>query len=211
MRILVACEMSGRVREAFSAAGHDAWSCDILPTETPGNHIQGDVLAVLHDGWDMMIAHPPCTYLSVAGNRWLKQPGRTESRQEAYEFVMRLWEAPIERVAIENPLGYLNTAWRKPDQTIHPYYFGDPFRKRTCLWLRGLPCLLWSRSGAIEPAPMFYSKGEKTKGKPIHWCEGIGSRGSKDRSRTFPGIAAAMADQWGDVKTPVQQSLFKTA
>lgn len=207
MRILIACEFSGRVRDAFAAAGHDAWSCDILPTETPGNHIQGDVLAVLDDGWDMMIAHPPCTYLSSVGNRHLKQPGRIEKRQAAYEFVMRVWEAPIDRVAVENPVGYLNTAWRKPDQIIEPYYFGDRVKKATCLWLRGLPCLEGNKRAAY-PEPEFYSEGEKTKGKAIHWCEAVKSKDSSERARTFPGIAAAMADQWGTIKAPVQMPMF---
>lgn len=206
MRVLVACEFSGRVREAFVAAGHDAWSCDILPTEIPGNHIQGDVFAVLNDGWDMAIMHPPCTYLSSVGNRHLKQPGRLALRQEAFEFVMRLWAAPIERIALENPVGYLNTAWRKPDQIIQPYYFGDPVKKTTCLWLRGLPCLLWDRA-VPYPQPMFYSNGEKTKGKPIHWTEANKSKDPSERAKTFQGIANAMAAQWGAVSIPVQMPM----
>jgi site-specific DNA-cytosine methylase len=209
MKILVACEFSGRVREAFAAAGHDAWSCDILPTEVAGNHIQGDVFEVINQGWDMMIAHPPCTYLSSVGNRHLKQPGRIEKRQEAYEFVMRLWAAPIERVAIENPVGYLNTAWRKPDQIIEPYYFGDPVKKAPCLWLRGLPRLRWDKLTAAYPEPVFYSTGEKTKGKAIHWCEAVKSKDPSERARTFPGIAEAMAKQWGGEMLPVQQPLFQ--
>lgn len=123
MRVLVACEFSGIVREAFRALGHDAWSCDLQPTEIPGNHIQGDVCELLHDGWDLMVAHPPCTYLSRAGARWWNVDGRRELMQEAASFVRTLYDAPIPHVAIENPIGALNTLWRYPDQTIQPYQF----------------------------------------------------------------------------------------
>ena len=136
MRVLVACEFSGIVRDAFRAKGHDAWSCDLLPSEREGPHLQCDVLTVLADGWDLMIAHPPCTYLSRAGARWWKMPGRDLLAAEAAEFVFALHDAPIEHIAIENPIGQLNRRWRYPDQTIQPWQFGHPYSKSTCLWLK---------------------------------------------------------------------------
>jgi len=149
----------------------------------------------------MMIAHPPCTYLSYAATRHWNNPGRQELREEARDFFLALINAPVPMIAVENPVGWMNTVFRKPDQIIHPYYWGDPFQKRTCLWLKGLPLLTWDKATAIKPEPMYICQGEKCKGKKIYWCEGV--RGSKNgdrwklRSVTFPGIAAAMADQWG--------------
>lgn len=141
MKILVACEFSGVVRDAFAARGHDAWSCDLLPTERPGQHIQGDVLDILGDGWDMMIAHPPCTHLAVSGARYFAEKRADGRQQAAVDFFMRLVNAPIERVAVENPVCIMSTLYRKPDQIIQPYQFGHPESKKTCLWLRGLPML----------------------------------------------------------------------
>ena len=182
MRVLVACEFSGIVRDAFAARGHDAWSCDILPTERPGNHYQCDVMEVLDMDWDLMIAHPPCTYLSYAGMRWFKtQPDRMGKVEAAFEFVKQLAQAPIHRIAIENPKGFLSKWYRKPDQIIQPWQFGEPYTKKTMLWLKGLPPLLYS---CIEVERF------------VNWTE-LGHRSAKDRSRTFPGIAAAMAQQWG--------------
>ena len=196
MRVLVACEFSGIVRDAFIAAGHDAVSCDLLPSERPGPHIQGDVLDVLGDGWDLMIAHPPCIYLSRAGARWWKEPGRMALADSAAAFVFALRDAPIERIAIENPVGQLNQRWRYPDQTIQPWQFGDPYTKRTCLWLRGLPPLLSTliteeRKYWIDSYP-----GRRAPGVDYRDIRGA-ARSAQDRSRTFPGIAAAMAEQWG--------------
>jgi hypothetical protein len=152
MRVLVACEFSGRVRDAFAARGHDAWSCDLLPSETPGNHIQDDVLKHLSGEWDLMVAHPPCTFLSRAGaNLWHVR--RTE-QETALEFVLAPWNSPIERVAIENPIGKLNALWRYPSQVIQPWAFGAPYTKATCLWLRGLPpavCNGCRRAPAAHP------------------------------------------------------------
>ncbi len=136
MRVLVACEYSGRVRDAFIAKGHDAMSCDLLPTDSLGPHYQGDVFDIINDGWDLMIAHPPCTYLSYAATRHWNKPGRAELREEALKFFLDLYTSNIPKICIENPVGYVNTVWRKPDQIIHPYYFGDPVQKRTCLGLR---------------------------------------------------------------------------
>jgi len=195
MKVLVACEFSGIVRDAFAARGHDAWSCDLLPTERPGNHIQGDVLEILDDGWDLMIAHPPCTYLSRAGARWWKDSARQFLADAAEVFVMKLWNAPIHQIAIENPIGQLNRRWRYPDQIIEPFYFGDPFTKRTCLWLKHLPPLLSSVICAEVRAFLPSNTGAgKRKGQRSQ----IGvAKNAKDASKTFPGIANAMAEQWG--------------
>lgn len=197
-RLLVACEFSGVVRDAFARKGWDAWSCDLLPSETPGNHIMGDAREVLCDGWDLMIAHPPCTYLSRAGARWWKQPGRSELADRAAGFVFALRDAPIERIAIENPIGQLNSRWRRPDQTIQPWMFGHPFTKATCLWLKRLPPLVptFARShrDALLPSNTGAGRRAGQRSQP-----GLLS-GGKDASRTFHGIAEAMADQWGSLE-----------
>ena len=196
MRVLVACEFSGIVRDAFRAAGHDAWSCDLEPSERgPEWHWQDDVRNVLNDGWDLMVAHPPCTYLSRAGARWWKRPGRQELAQEAAAFVRLLWDAPIPRVAIENPIGMLNRLWRYPDQTVQPWMFGEPYSKATCLWLRGLPPLVPTQIVA-DPVAWLPSNVGSGKRKGQRSQPGI-AHTAKDASRTFPGIAAAMAAQWG--------------
>ena len=194
MKVLIACEFSGVVREAFAQRGHDALSCDLLPTEIPGQHIQGDVLDLLDEGWDLMIAHPPCTYLSYAGNHVWNKPGRAEKREEAMQFFLSLYNAPIEQICVENPVGYPNTVFRKPDQIIHPFHFGEPYKKRTCLWLKNLPIL--EHGNEVEATPLYYRKTGKATGKKIHYTEGI--HGNKCRSRTFTGIANAMVEQWGN-------------
>ena len=140
MKVLVACEYSGRVRDAFLSAGHEALSCDLLPTDSAGPHYQGDVLDIINDGWDLMIAHPPCTYLSVSGMHWttrgLRDPQLTE---DALDFVRKLLDAPIERIALENPVSVISSRIRKPGQIINPYEFGHDASKKTCLWLKNLP------------------------------------------------------------------------
>jgi hypothetical protein len=142
MRVLVACEYSGRVRDAFAALGHDAWSCDLLPTDSPGNHIQGDVLGVINDSWDLMIAHPPCTYLCSSGMHWTTRGKRDpQLTEDALDLVRRLLDAPIPRIALENPIGCISSRIRKPDQIVQPWWFGDDASKKTCLWLKGLPLL----------------------------------------------------------------------
>lgn len=181
MRVLVACEFSGTVRDAFRERGHDAVSCDLLPTEKPGPHIQGDVLTVLGDGWDLMVAHPPCTHLAVSGARWFKDKAAEQAM--ALDFVRSLLDAPIERIALENPVSVISTKIRKPDQVVHPWQFGHGETKATCLWLKGLPtlvptCIVDGREARVHRMP----PGEN------RW---------RERSRTYPGIAAAMADQWG--------------
>ena len=211
MKILIACEFSGIVREAFKAKGHDVWSCDLLPSEQPGQHIQGDVLEILDNGWDMMIAHPSCQYLSNAGVGYFnverygnKAIERWRKRIDALEFFMAFVNAPIEKVCIENPVGFANSAYRKADQIIHPYYFGDPHKKRTCLWLKNLPKLQYKleddlfgkQTATNEPKPIFIDK----SGKARYFTDAIvsfGNNANKQRSVTFRGIAQAMADQWG--------------
>lgn len=206
MRVLVACEFSGIVRDAFAARGHDAWSCDLLPTERPGNHIQGDVLEVLDEGWDLMIAHPPCTYISYAGIRWWNDDGRLEKRLEALRFFATLWQADIEKICIENPMGCAHTTITQYSQIVQPYYFGDPESKRTCLWLKNLPPLVHNKTNGlfeqathVKPKVYGYFKKGKKKGQPIYgtqYCKFMEDRGYI-RSRFFPGIAKAMAEQWG--------------
>jgi len=196
MRVLVACEFSAVVREAFTKHGHDAWSCDILPSEgSQGKHIHGDVLPILERGWDLMIAHPPCRYLSLAGNVWINRPGRKEKREEALTFFLTLATAPILRIAVENPKGYPARAWRKPDQIIQPYEFGHAAHKPTCLWLKNLPLLRATNVVNFEP------RIDGVTGRNRHWVDqfpgGNLEKRRRERSRTFQGIADAMAEQWG--------------
>ena len=181
MRVLIACEFSGIVRDAFTARGHDAWSCDLLPTERPGQHIVGDVTTVLRDGWDLMIAHPPCTYLAVSGARWFKE--REREQAEALDFVRALMAAPVPRIAIENPVSVISSKIRKPDQIVQPWMFGHGETKATCLWLKGLPPLVQTNVVAGRVGRVHH----ESPG-PDRW---------KNRSRTYPGLAAAMAEQWG--------------
>jgi len=181
VRVLVACEYSGTVRDAFAARGHDAWSCDLLPTERLGNHIHGDVLQHLHRNWDLMIAHPPCTHLAVSGARWFKD--KQVEQAEALDFVRRLLDAPIPRIALENPISIISSRIRKPDQIIQPWQFGHGETKATCLWLKNLPKL--TPTNIVEGRE---ARIHKMPPGPDRW---------KERSRTFEGIAQAMAEQWG--------------
>jgi hypothetical protein len=183
MRVLVACEFSGAVRDAFTSLGHDAVSCDLLPSETPGVHYQCDVRDVLDKGWHMMIAHPPCTHLASSGARWWSE--KQEQQREAIEFVRLLMSAPIERIAIENPVGILSTAISKPQQIIQPWQFGHGETKATCLWLRNLPPL----------KPTDVVDGREAR---VHKMPPSADRWKK-RSRTYQGIAMAMAEQWGEL------------
>ncbi len=182
MRILVACEYSGRVRDALIARGHDAVSCDLLPTDAPGPHIQGDVLDVLDDGWDMMIAFPPCTHLAVSGARHFAAKRADGRQQEAIGFFMELANADIPRIAIENPVGIMSTHFRKPDQIIQPWQFGHGETKATCLWLKGLPLL--------QPTDIVSGREQRI------WRMPPSADRWKLRSITFAGIAEAMASQW---------------
>jgi len=197
MKVLVACEFSGRVRDAFKLRGHDAWSCDFLPTEAIGNHIQDDVLKHLNDGWDLMIAHPPCTYLTVSGNKWFKPefknrfPDRELRRNEAINFFMMLINADIPKIAVENPIGIMSTLYRKPDQIIQPWQFGHPETKATCLWLKNLP--------PLNPSNIVKLPDKKSERMRLHYLPPSPDRWM-ERSRTFQGIAEAMAEQWGELK-----------
>ena len=205
MKILVACEFSGIVREAFRKRGHESWSCDLLPTEIAGNHYQGDIFDIIYEDWALIIAHPPCTYLSTAGNRWFnvsrygdKARQRIIDRESAVSFFMKIANAPAEKIAIENPIGTMSTRWRKPNQIVHPYYFGDSERKATCLWLKGLEPLKYSLNDQVEPVIIEYKNG---KGTDSNWHMKTLSLPSElrrhERSRTYLGIANAMAEQWG--------------
>ena len=202
-RVLVACEESQTVTKAFRDRGHEAFSCDIVDPSggLPAYHLKGDVLQFLDQGWDLMIAHPPCTYLTTTGNRWFdvsrygdKAIQRAQLREEAVEFFMALANAPIPQIAIENPVGIMSSRWRKPNQTIQPYQFGHDAAKRTCLWLKGLPLL--KPTDIVEPTYVTYSSGKRMS----KWYADVSGLPSaertKARSKTFEGIAKAMADQW---------------
>ncbi len=181
MKVLVACEFSGIVRDAFASRGHDAWSCDLLPTERQGNHLQCPVANLIHQEWDLIVAHPPCTHLAVSGARWFRD--KKNEQKEAIDFFMILARMDVPRIAIENPIGIMSTLFRKPDQIIQPWQFGHGETKATCLWLKNLSQLIPTnivegRHGRVWREPP----------SPDRW---------KNRSRTYQGIANAMAEQWG--------------
>ena len=214
MRVLVACEESQAVTAEMRKLGVEAWSCDLLPTsgDNPQWHIQGDVVPLLEQDWDMIVAFPPCTYLAVSGAQWYyhpedkhlptdrrrphpKYPNRAKDRENAVDFFMLLANADCERIAIENPVGIMSSRWRKPDQIIHPYHFGDPYEKTTCLWLKGLPKL--EHTNVVVPPPRLkYGSGRSLPA----WYADVWGKDKKERaflrSKTFPGIARAMATQW---------------
>lgn len=201
MRVLIACEYSGIVRDAFIKKGHDAISCDILPTEKVGPHYQGDVFDIINDGFDLMIAHPPCTHLAVSGARWFKD--KQQEQADALEFVRKLLAAPIPRIALENPISIISSRIRKPDQIIQPWQFGDEAQKTTCLWLKDLPLLVHTNvvgkgefytSPSGKKLPSWYGD-TVVDGKKIGWNT---PEIKKIRSKTFQGIADAMASQWGN-------------
>lgn len=192
MKVLVACEFSGGVRDAFIRQGHDAVSCDLIPSESPGPHIQGNVLEVINSGeWDLMIAHPPCTHLAVSGARWFKD--KPDLQREAIQFFMDLVTCEIPKVCIENPVGIMSTVYRKPNQYIQPWGFGHPESKKTGLWLRGLPNLIPTNNVKEE-----YDSLPVNVRNRIHYLPPTPDRG-KLRSRTYPGIAEAMANQWSNL------------
>lgn len=198
-RVLIACEYSGTVREAFRKRGFDAWSCDLLPTEIPGQHYQCDVLEVFKLGWDLIIAHPPCTHLAVSGAKHFEAKRADGRQKEAIEFFMKMINAPAKYIAVENPVCIMSSLFRRPDQTIQPWMFGHGETKATCLWLKNLPLLI----------PTSIAEGREQR----VWKMPPGPDRWKERSRTFQGIADAMASQWGDAilndyYTPQQTRLF---
>jgi len=222
LNVLIACECSGTVRNAFRALGHEAWSCDLLPSEDMTYHIEGDCLKAIAAGrptdgqpWDLLIAHPPCIYLTVTANKWLKdQPPRKSgalvgaerraAQQDAAKFFMAIAESNVPRIAIENPVGYMSTYWRKPDQIIQPFQFGHPEPKKTCLWLKNLPKLVPTK--IVEPE---YSVTRSGKRIPTWYHSPSPSPDrQKKRSVTFQGIAGAMADQWGNAAKTIQGELL---
>ena len=193
MKVLVACEYSGTVREAFRKAGHDAWSCDLLPTDIEGNHYQDDALrGAYNNHWDLMIAHPPCTDIAVSGAAHFKKKIADGRQQAALEFVRALLNAPIDKICLENPVSVISTKIRKPNQTIQPFMFGHLEQKRTCLWLKGLPPLVETNNVYDEMMKLPRSKRER-----LHYL-GPSANRWKLRSTTFSGIAEAMASQWGE-------------
>jgi site-specific DNA-cytosine methylase len=181
LRVLIGCEFSGIVRDAFARKGHNAWSCDLIPSEKPRKHFIGDITEILDYGWDMLIAFPPCTYLCVSGARWFKD--RQREQFQALNFIQTLMDSPIKKICIENPIGVISTRIRKPDQIIQPWQFGHGETKSTCLWLKNLPKLI----------PENIVEGREHR---IHEMS-PGKNRSMERSRTYPGIAEAMANQWG--------------
>jgi len=193
MRVLVACEYSGTVRDAFRAMGHDAVSCDLLPTDVPGPHHQGSVLDIIDDGWDMMLAFPPCTHLASSGARWFAAKRADGRQQQGIDFFMALANANIPKIAIENPVGIMSTEWRKPDQIIQPWQFGHEATKTTCLWLKGLDQL--TPTNIVGKGARHVTKSGRSLPK---WYNLPPSEDRwKVRSKTFQGIADAMANQWG--------------
>ena len=190
MRVLVACEYSGRVRDSFIAKGHEAMSCDLLPTEKPGPHYQGDVRDVMDYPWDLMIAHPPCTDLSVSGAAWFEKKKMNGSQQMSASFFMMLAKSDIPRIAIENPICIMSRLWRKPDQIVQPWMFGHMEQKATCLWLKNLPVLYPTNDVKAQMMEL-----PKNKRERLHYLPPSDDRW-KLRSETFQGIADAMAEQW---------------
>jgi hypothetical protein len=197
MRVLVACEFSGIVRDAFIKKGHDAWSCDLLPSDSPESHYQGDVLEILGDGWDLLISHPPCTYLCSGGFNWLnRRPEWRPNRELAVKFFMELINAPIDRIVVENPIGHMNTRYRKPDQIVRPWMFGHGYRKDICLWLKNLPLL--KPTNIVEGRKLldFWSDKRVVDGRSL-------------KSITFQGVADAMVEQWGNQEIYHYQELLE--
>jgi len=203
MKILVACEESQTVTKELRELGHEAFSCDLEPCSGGHTewHICGDAIVEAYSGkYDMMIAHPPCTYLTVTGNKWMKPefadrfPNRPQQRKDAIEFFIKLYNAPIDKIAIENPVGIMSTKFRKPNQYVHPYFFGDKHSKKTGFWLKGLPDL--APTSMVEPEMYVYKDGRKDPMWHVETMKLPAKERTKARSKTFPGIAKAMAEQW---------------
>ena len=198
MKILVACEESQAVTIAFRELGHEAYSCDLYPCSGghPEWHLREDVLPLLKGDWDMVLGFPPCTHLAVSGAAWFEQKRKDGRQQQGVDFFMAFTELECPKVVIENPIGIMSTIYRKPDQIIHPYYFGDPFSKPTCLWIKGLPLLVHKKQDWVSKGEFVTSKNGK-RGAKWNWWLPPGKDRAKIRSKTFPGIAKAMAKQWG--------------
>lgn len=211
MKILVACEYSGVVRDALTRAGHDATSCDILPCDSPGKHHQGDVLEILNEGWGAMVAFPPCTHLAVSGAAHFEQKRKDGRQKQGIDFFMKMVNAPIDIIAIENPIGIMSTIYRKPDQIVHPYYFGDAYSKSTCFWLKNLPKLFHAKESDlfaikthVEPEYILCNSKKTKSGKSKYSKFAMLGKGKgKERSLTPQGLADAIGQQWGEY-------LFKT-
>lgn len=211
LNVLIACEFSGTVRNAFRKLGHNAFSCDIEPSDDNSPyHYQCDVRNVINAyEWDLLIAHPPCTYLTLAGNRWFKPefkdkfPTREQDRQDAYDFFMELYNAPIPHICVENPIGVMSSLFRKPDQIIQPWQFGDPFQKSTCLWTKNLPTL--THTNVVDKGEFFEWTDKKTgkvKRQAQWYMDALKGKSAyerqKIRNKTFQGIADAIAEQYSD-------------
>lgn len=211
-RILIACEESDEVRGRFEALGFDAWSCDLQENRNPNaKHYQGNVFDIINDGWDAMIAFPPCTHLAVSGARHFEQKRKDGRQQEGIDFFMQMINAPIEHIAVENPMGIMSTIYNKPSQIIQPYFFGDEAQKTTCLWLKNLPLLYHNKTPNLFDTDIthvgkgdmieFISKKGVKKSQPKWYADAFklnADERSKVRSKTFPGIANAMATQWSE-------------
>ena len=197
MKVLIACEFSGTVRDAFAKLGHDAWSCDLEATDVPGNHYQGDMFDIIHDGWDLMIAHPPCTHLAVSGARHFAKKREDGRQQQGIDFFIKVVSTNIPMVAVENPIGIMSSIYRKPDQIVQPYEYGHKTTKATCLWLKGLPLL--KPTNIVEKGEFVVFPSGKRMSK---WYADSAKHSPKERERirnkTFQGIADAMAQQWGE-------------
>lgn len=215
MKIILGCEESQAVTIELRKLGHEAYSCDLKPCSGghPEWHLQGDIFTYINEGWDMMIAHPPCTDLAVSGAAWFKIKQADGHQQAAIDFFLKLWNCDIPKIALENPIGIMSTHLRKPDQIIEPYYFGDPQKKPTCLWLKGLPKLTWDPAKVIKPELITMTSKKTGRTRTYSKWEYEASCNQKERatirSKTFPGIAKAMAEQWTTEKTQsIQYTIF---
>lgn len=198
MKVLVACEFSGTVRDAFAKLGHDAWSCDLEPSDAPGNHYQGDMFDIINDGWDLMIAHPPCTHLAVSGARHFAKKQADGRQQQGIDFFMRVINAKIPMMAVENPIGIMSTIYRKPDQIIQPWEYGHETTKAICLWLEGLPLL--KPTNIVKKGEFItFPSGKRMSKWYADTAKNSPKEREKARNKTFQGIADAMADQWGNL------------
>jgi hypothetical protein len=198
MKVLIACEFSGTVRDAFSKLGHDAWSCDLEPTQTEGNHYQGDMFDIVNNGWDLIIAHPPCTHLAVSGARHFEKKRADGRQQQGIDFFMRVANIDVPKLAVENPIGIMSTLYRKPEQIIQPYEYGHGTTKATCLWLKGLPLL--KPTNIVDKGEVVTFASGKRMSKWFYESSHLPPKErERMRNKTFQGIADAMADQWGNL------------